>query len=239
MKDNALGELVQRLQDKLARFLAGVIESWGYDVEISRRANCEIGSTAVVILVAAAVTVVAVILIIHQLRKPRFARLAISVTEAPSMYENSRLELPNSKTPVNAMRLGVNGENCGVSNQQLVNVLLKPARASKSIDVVCKKIEPDYEITMSEKALKAGKKVQWHLDGELKIRRMNEESALVLRLCEKDVGFASMNAFMNNAGGADDWNIWEERSFSATKSLPRKKLHSSQENEKDLNGFRF
>ena len=187
--------------------------------------------TLVVIVGIVLAVLIVLILIIHQLRKPRFARLAISVTEAPSMYENSRLELPNSKAPVNAMRLGVNGENCGASNQQLLNVLLKPDRASKTINVVCKKIEPDYEITMSEKALKAGKKVQWKLDGELKIRRMNEESGLVLKLCEKDAGNA-MNAFMNNAGGADEWKSDDQGSQNAAPKKSKRVSRSAKKNAK-------
>ena len=225
MEGNALGELVQRLQDKLARLFASIMESWGYDVEISRRVNCEIESTAVVILVAAVVMVAAVVLIIHQLRKPRFARLAISVKEEPSMYETSRQELPNTKAPVNAMKLGVSGENCGVSNAQLLNVLLKPARASKAIDVVCKKIEADYEITMGEKPLKAGQKVRWQMEGELRIRRMNEDSALVLKLCENQEN-NGMADFMDIAGGADDWTS-DIHDFENTASKKSKRVSRS------------
>ncbi len=179
--------LVQRLQDGLVRFLAGLIESLGYDVQISKRVDQGIEPDTVLLLTIAIAVIAAIVmvLIIHQIRKPRFARLEIAVTEEPSMYESSYVELPNSKKPMNALRCGVNGENCDVSNAQLQSVILKPARSAKAIDVVCKKIEADYEVTMGGKALKAGKKVRWHLDGELKIRRMNEESALVMKLCEK------------------------------------------------------
>lgn len=168
---------------------------------------------------------IVLILVIHQLRKPRFTRLAISVTEEPSMYETSRLELPNCKTPVNALQCGVNGENSSVSNTQLQNVILKPARAAKAIDVVCKKIETDYEITMSDKSLKAGKKVRWYLDGELKIRRMNEECALVMKLCEKQT-IDGADSFMSDAGGADDWAS-DEQGFENAASKKSKRLNRS------------
>ncbi len=185
---------------------------------------------AVIVGIVLAVLIV-LILIIHQLRKPRFARLAISVTEEPSVYESSHLELPNSKAPLNAMRLGVSGENCGVSNTQLLNVLLKPARSTNSINVVCKKIEADYEITLSEKALKAGKKVRWNKDAELKIRRMNENDALVLKLCEKQAD-GGMTGFMNNAGGADDWSSDGQGFESAAPKKSKPMSRSAKKNAK-------
>ena len=181
--------------------------------------------TLAVIVGIALAALIVLILIIHQLRKPRFARLAISVTEEPSMYETSRQELPNTKAPVNAMKLGVSGENCGVSNAQLLNVLLKPARASKAIDVVCKKIEADYEITMGEKPLKAGQKVRWQMEGELRIRRMNEDSALVLKLCENQEN-NGMADFMDHAGGADDWTS-DIHDFENTASKKSKRVSRS------------
>lgn len=195
--------------------------------------------TLAVIVGIALAALVVLILIIHQLRKPRFAKLAVSVTEEPSVYEASRLELPNSKTPLNAMRLGVSGENCGVSNTQLLNVLLKPARSTTAIDVVCKKIEADYEITLSEKALKAGKKVRWNKDVELKIRRMNESDGLVLKLCEKQAN-GSMTSFMSNAGGADDWSSdgqgFESSAPKKSKPMSRSAKKNAKQDTHENNG---
>lgn len=112
-----------------------------------------------------------------------------------------------------------------MSSTQLQNVILKPARAAKAIDVVCKKIETDYEITMSDKPLKAGKKVRWYLDGELKIRRMNEECALVMKLCEKQT-IDGADSFMSDAGGADDWAS-DEQGIENAASKKSKRLNRS------------
>lgn len=209
--------------------------------------------TYAVITGIALVVLIVLILVIHQIRKPRFARLEIAVTEEPSEYESSHVELANSKKPMNALRCGVNGENCDVSSAQLQSVILKPARSAKAIDVVCKKIEADYEVTMGGKALKAGKKVRWHLDGELKIRRMNEEKALVMKLCEKQKDDGE-EKFMIDAGGDDNWTsvatsfesaapkkskLWNRSAKKASKQEERNSSDDEWNNGDGNDGFGF
>ena len=157
----------------------------------------------------ALVALVILILIIHQIRKPKFPRLTISITEEPSMYESAKYELVPVKTATNVNRCGVDAEmaaQCGVSAAQLLNVIIKPIRSSNAVGVVCKKIESGHEITINNgTALKAGKQTTWHLGDELRIKHSGDDKAVMLKLCEQEKDDQE-SEFVSSTWDADEWS---------------------------------
>ena len=158
---------------------------------------------------AALVALVILILIIHQIRKPKFPRLTISITEEPSMYESAKYELVPVKTATNVNRCGVDAEmaaQCGVSAAQLLNVIIKPIRSANAVGVVCKKIENGHEITINNgTALKAGKQATWHLGDELRIKHSGDDKAVMLKLCEQEKDDQE-SEFISSTWDADEWS---------------------------------
>ena len=141
--------------------------------------------TILVIIAIAIVILIILILIIHQIRKPRFPKLNLTIREEPSLYESGSEPLSPVKTATNANAIGIDSDMAakhGISVEQLQNIIISPIRSTTSVGVSCKKIMPGHEISLEDVRLKAKKKYTWKIDQELAVRSQNGDGLIAVKL---------------------------------------------------------
>ena len=162
--------------------------------------------TWIVSILIAIIILVILILIIHQIRKPRFPKLNLTIREEPSLYETSSEPLSPVKTPTNANAIGIDSDMAtkhGLSLELLQNIIIKPIRSTLAIGVICKKEIGGQEVTLDDVRLKTKKLYTWRIGQELGIRSDHGEGMVVVKLEDRmDNG---EDDSMEDFGGSDDW----------------------------------
>ena len=141
--------------------------------------------TYLLIILAAIVALIILILIIHQIRKPRFPMLNMTIREEPSLYETGSEPLSPVKTPTNVNAIGVDGDMAnkhGISMELLQNIIVRPIRSRTSVGVVCKKAFPGHEVLLEDVRLKPKKLYTWKIGEDLTVRSENGEGLVAIKL---------------------------------------------------------
>ena len=191
------------------------------------------------VMIAAIVIVVLVILflIIHQIRKPRFPMLNMTIREEPSLFASASETLSPVKTPTNVNAMGVDGDMAArhnVSMELLQNVIVKPIRSSAAVGVCYKKMMGGHEVTLEDVKLKPKKQYTWKLEQELIIRNMNGEGMIAIKLEDRSRDNESddvMNAFGGNDGWTDSDPGMTNVTYSDGKHSRKVKKKASQAEE--------
>ena len=162
--------------------------------------------TYVIIILIAIVILVIAILIIHQIRKPRFPKLNLTIREEPCLYESGSETLSPVKTPTNVNAMGVDSDMAAkhnVSMELLQNIVIKPIRSILAVGLICKKSISGQEVLLDDVRLKPRKLYTWKIGQELSIQSTHGEGIIVIKLekCEETDGDDGMDDF----GGSDDW----------------------------------
>ena len=161
--------------------------------------------TWVLSVVIAIVVLVILILIIHQIRKPVFPKLNLTIREEPSLYETCSEPLSPVKKPTNANAMGVDSDMAakhGLSLALLQNIIIKPIRSSLAVGVISNKTFPGQEVLLDDVALKAKKLYTWRVGQELTIRSDRGEGMVVIKLEDR---LEDSGTDLDDFGGSDDW----------------------------------
>ncbi len=162
--------------------------------------------TYLVVLLAFIILLVILFLIIHQIRKPRFPMLNLTIREEPSLYESGSETLSPVKTPTNVNAMGVDMDMAARHNlslELLQNVIIKPVRSMLAVGVVCKKSIPGQEVLLDDVRLKTKKLYTWKIEQELCIHNERSESMVVIKLENRDT--SEEEDVLMDFGGSDDW----------------------------------
>jgi len=141
--------------------------------------------TRIVIVLIIIVLLVILFLIIHQIRKPKFPRLNMTIREEPSLYETSSAELSPVKTPTNANAIGVDNDIAAkhnISMELLQNTVIKPLRSITSVGVRYTKAVGGHEVMLDDVRMKAKKWYTWSVGQELSIRNISGEGSVAIKL---------------------------------------------------------
>ena len=163
--------------------------------------------TYLAVILAAVIILVILFLIIHQIRKPRFPRLNLTIREEPSLYESGSETLSPVKTPTNVNAMGVDSDMAakhGISMELLQNIIIKPIRSMLAVGVVCKKSIPGQEVLLDDVRLKAKKLYTWKIAQELCIHNNRSESMITIKLENRDT--SEEEDVLEDFGGSDDWS---------------------------------
>ena len=163
--------------------------------------------TYVILALAAIIALVILFLIIHQIRKPRFPQLNLTIREEPSLYESGSDTLSPVKTPTNVNAMGVDGDMAakhGIAMELLQNIIIKPIRSTLAVGVVCRKSFPGQEVTLDDVRLKPKKQYTWKIEQELCIHNDRSESMIVIKL--ENRGSDEPEDVLDDFGGSDDWS---------------------------------
>ena len=161
------------------------------------------------ILVAAGALIVFVTaagLIIHQIRKPVFPPLDITITEGTSLYETSSEPLSPTKKPTNVNAMGVDGdmaESHHIAPSLLQKIIIYPVRSRQAVGVIIKAKLEAHSVMIGEKALKAKRKYTWNKDQELIIQHPSGDGPVTLKLIDRPL--EDGEDLMSDFGDADEW----------------------------------
>ncbi len=177
----------------------------------------------VLILIGIAVLVI-ICLIIHQIRKPVFPLLNMTIREEPSLYESGSETLSPVKTPTNLNAIGIDSEMAAkhnISMDLLQNTIVKPIRSISSVGVSFKKEIPGHEIMLDDVRMKAKKWYTWRIGQELTVQNMNGEGLIAIKLEDRqdESGLNDMTDF-------GDENDWTSTGFEDGTSASGKKRKS-------------
>jgi hypothetical protein len=162
-------------------------------------------------------------LIIHQIRKPRFPMLNMTIREEPSLFTSASETLSPVKTPTNVNAMGVDSDMAArhnVSMELLQNVVVKPIRSAVSVGVSCRKMIGGHEVTLEDVKLKPKKQYTWKLEQELIIRNMNGEGMIAIKLEDRS-GDNEADDVMSAFGGEDGWSSSDPGMANATYSASK------------------
>ncbi len=184
---------------------------------------------------------VIIFLIIHQIRKPKFPMLNLTIREEPSLFTSGSETLSPVKTPTNVNAMGVDGDMAArhnISMDLLQNIAVKPIRSDISVGVICKKVIGGHEVTLEDVKLKPKKQYTWKLEQELIIRNMNGEGMIAIKL-EDRRGESGDDGDTDIFGGAGDWTDNDLSSENATYSAGKrsKKVKKSAAPAEEENSF--
>lgn len=186
--------------------------------------------TYLIVILIAIVILVILILIIHQIRKPRFPKLNMTIREEPSLYESGSETLSPVKSPTNANAIGVDSDMAAkhnISMEFLQNIIIRPIRSTTSVGVCCRKAVPGHEVSLADVVLKPKKKYIWRLDEELSIRSLNGDGLVAIKL--EDRRDEQGNDPTSDFGEMDEWA--EVRQEQGAKSSSKK--HSRKVDRKE------
>jgi len=173
--------------------------------------------TWIIAILIAIILLVILILIIHQIRKPVFPKLNLTIREEPSLYETCSETLSPVKKPTNANAIGVDSDMAakhGLSLELLQNTIIKPIRSTLAVGVICKKEIPGQEVTLDDVRLKAKKLYTWRIGQELGIRSDHGEGMVVIKLEDRTDNMEDTT--MDDFGGTDEWAEVAEESNDAS-----------------------
>lgn len=159
----------------------------------------------VLILIGLAILAV-VILIIHQIRKPKFPMLNLTIREEPSLYESGSNTLSPVKTPTNLNQMGVEQEMAAkhnISVELLQNTIVKPLRSINSVGVCFRKQIPGHDIMLDDTPLKLKKWYTWRIGQELTVRSANGEGLISVKL--EDRRDMDSDNDMTDFGNENEW----------------------------------
>ena len=143
--------------------------------------------TYLLIILIAIAALVILYLIVHQIRKPVFPKLNMTIREEPSLYESGSETLSPVKTPTNLNALGVDGDMAnkhGISMELLQNIIVKPIRSRTSVGVVCRKAAPGHEVMLEDVKMKPKKAYTWKIGQELTVHSENGDGMVAVKLEE-------------------------------------------------------
>ncbi len=143
--------------------------------------------TYLLMIFIAIVVLVILYLIIHQIRKPVFPKLNMTIREEPSLYDSGSEPLSPVKTYTNLNALGVDGDMAGkhgISMELLQSIIVKPIRSRTSVGVICKKAAPGHEVMLEEVRMKQKKEYVWKIGQELTVRSENGDGLVAVKLEE-------------------------------------------------------
>lgn len=168
--------------------------------------------TYLVILLIAIVLLIILILIIHQIRKPRFPMLNMTIREEPSLFESGSETLSPVKTPTNANAIGVDSDMAAkhnISMELLQNIIVRPVRSRTSVGVACKKMIPGHEVMLEDVQMKAKKHYIWRVGQELSVRSQSGEGLVAIKLEDRS-SIDSDSQVMQGFGGDGDWSAADQ-----------------------------
>jgi len=160
----------------------------------------------IIILIAIAILVI-LILIIHQIRKPVFPKLELTIREEPSLYETGREMLSPVKTPTNANAVGIDSDIAakhGLALEFLQNIIIKPIRSRMAVGLICKKDMSGQEALLDDVRMKAKKQYVWSVGQELSIRSEHGDGMVVIKL--ESPTETGEDDPMEDFGGNSDWD---------------------------------
>ncbi len=167
--------------------------------------------TYIIMLLAAIIVLVILIMIIHQIRKPVFPRLNMTIREEPSLYESGSEPLSPVKKPTNVNAIGVDGDMAAkhnISMELLQNIIVKPIRSRVGVGVVCRKMVGGHEVSLDDVRMKVKKMYTWNVGQDLSIRNVNGDGFITIKLEdrpeEEGTDFAT-----NEFGEGSDWETEE------------------------------
>ena len=159
----------------------------------------------VLILIGIAILVI-ICLIIHQIRKPVFPMLNMTIREEPSLYESGSETLSPVKTPTNLNAIGVDSDMAAkhnISMDLLQNTIVKPIRSISSVSVSFKKEVPGHEVMLDDVRMKAKKWYTWRIGQELTVQSLSGEGLIAVKL--EDRQEENDGNDMSDFGKEDDW----------------------------------
>lgn len=159
----------------------------------------------VLILIGIAILVI-ICLIIHQIRKPVFPMLNMTIREEPSLYESGSETLSPVKTPTNLNAIGVDSDMAAkhnISMDLLQNTIVKPIRSISSVSVSFKKEVPGHEVMLDDVQMKAKKWYTWRIGQELTVQSLSGEGLIAVKL--EDRQEENDGNDMSDFGKEDDW----------------------------------
>ena len=173
--------------------------------------------TYIVIALIAIAALVILYLIVHQIRKPKFPLLNMTIREEPSIYESGSETLSPVKTPTNANAVGVDSDMAAkhsISMELLQNIIISPLRSATSVDVCCKKLIAGHEVLLDDVQMKQKKHYVWRTGQELSIRSLNGEGLVAIKLEDRsaDNDVSPDLEF----GGEGDWSTETEVTVGST-----------------------
>lgn len=162
--------------------------------------------TYAIILAIAIVILIILILIIHQIRKPVFPKLNMTIREEPSLYDSSSEQLSPVKTATNLNAIGVDSDMAAkhnISMELLQSIIVKPIRSKISVGVCCKKAIGGHDVSLEDVRMKPRKQYTWKIGQELTVRNMNGEGCVTVKL--EDRSMDENPDPMRGFGENDDW----------------------------------
>ncbi len=163
--------------------------------------------TYIILLLAAIAALVILILIIHQIRKPVFPKLNMTIREEPSLYESGSEPLSPVKKPTNVNAIGVDGDMAAkhsISMELLQNIIVKPIRSRMGVGVVCRKMVGGHEVSLDDVRMKVKKLYTWNVGQDLSIRNVNGDGFITIKL--EDRSDEEGTDFTNDEfGEGSDW----------------------------------
>ena len=177
-----------------------------------------------IILIALAVLIVAY-LIIHQIRKPVFPALNMTIREEPSLYESGSEKLSPVKSYTNLNALGVDGDMAnkhGISLELLQNIIVRPLRSRASVGVTCKKPAPGHSVMLEDVKLKPKKTYTWKVGQELLVNSENGEGLIAVKLEDRPDDDGTYEEFTDNEWSEIDENTEQGRGRKHSRKAERK-----------------
>ena len=168
--------------------------------------------TYIVIIIIALIALIILYLIIHQIRKPVFPKLNMTIREEPSLYESGSETLSPVKQYTNINKLGVDADMAnkhGISMELLQNIIVKPIRSRMSVGVICKKPAPGHEVMLEDVRMKPKKAYTWKVGQELTIRSENGDGLVAVKLEDRPDTDETYEEFKG-----DEWSEIDESAAS-------------------------
>lgn len=174
--------------------------------------------TYLVIIGATLLTLIILFLIIHQIRKPRFPMLNMTIRKGTSYYESSSETLSPVKSPMTINSIGVGSdleESDNALMELLQSIVVYPIRSTQNVGVTVKKAISGYEVMLADTVLKAKKKYIWRLNDELSIHKQSGDNIVAVKL--EDRSHDNDEDVSSAFGSDDEWSTAGE-STAATSS---------------------
>ena len=164
--------------------------------------------TYLLIILIAIAALVILYLIVHQIRKPVFPKLNMTIREEPSLYESGSETLSPVKTATNLNALGVDGDMAnkhGISMELLQNIIVKPIRSRTSVGVVCRKTAPGHDVMLEDVKMKPKKAYTWKIGQELTVHSENGDGLVAIKLEDRPDEMDTYEEF-----SSDEWSEIDE-----------------------------
>ena len=178
--------------------------------------------TYLAILGIAILALIILALIIHQIRKPVFPVLKVTIREEPSLFVTSSANLSPVKSWMDMNRIGVDSDLAAkhnVSMEYLQNIILRPLRSKTAIGFRVKKPIPGHEVLLDDVIMKPKKWHDWRVGQEVGIRCTGGEGMIALKLDLPDGDGDDPGQDMFDDTG--DWSDVNEFSAMTTSSTKR------------------